>query len=463
MMNQTLKGFVLGVLVCSLVTAAIGVNAADLTQSIQVVANRVRIVVDGKSVEGDNFLYKDTTYVPLRAVAEMTGKQVDWDGDINTVHISQPVSAHKPIEDEDLPGSGPGVTAPETPQVFKGHFQNTDYSQPELFLISGRQTEVTEGIAQVAEQFNDQKDRGTLQQIFRWTSRNLRYGDGEKFGRTADEIIASRVSTGCTDYGLAFAALARAKGIPSVFVQTGRIDWIKKLVAKSPGSGFIQGHILVEVYIGGQWHLVDSTSGKMFLEYDNANPSLSDGYYVFAKSIEVWDSGAKDEQENHALMMDIFQGFDVAEYRDPVYDYVDLESGARRSGQAFREPMTDDSRQPAAVVLGQKEPVELFADLFAKELGSKSLASFTASSAIGAQHSPVAVVLYSRQSGPPQAEIPAWLLELVPELNKRASEMTVSRTQGEQRILVLVAETDQRLQTLIQALPPDVLDRDYEK
>ena len=48
----------------------------------------VNLEVNGEKVEADNILYKGTTYVPLRAVAEMLGKEVGWDQDTRTASIN---------------------------------------------------------------------------------------------------------------------------------------------------------------------------------------------------------------------------------------------------------------------------------------------------------------------------------------------------------------------------------------
>jgi len=112
--------------------------------------------------------------------------------------------------------------------VFRGYFLNVDYSYPELFLQCGPQTRITDEIAAIADQFNDNKNLSTIKEIYGWMMGNLRGVEGEKFGRTSHEIITTGGVTGCTDYGLAFVSLARAKGIPSVFIQTARIDWIEQ-------------------------------------------------------------------------------------------------------------------------------------------------------------------------------------------------------------------------------------------
>lgn len=59
----------------------------SMKQTIEVLFNSVNLEVNGKKVEADNILYKGTTYVPLRAVAEMLGKEVGWDQDTRTASI----------------------------------------------------------------------------------------------------------------------------------------------------------------------------------------------------------------------------------------------------------------------------------------------------------------------------------------------------------------------------------------
>lgn len=53
---------------------------------------------------------------------------------------------------------------------------------------------------------------------------------------------------------LVFAAIARAKGIPVVFLQTAKFDWISDVIKNSPNMNSIRGHILVEVYVEGKWY-----------------------------------------------------------------------------------------------------------------------------------------------------------------------------------------------------------------
>ena len=74
------------ILVITFVTGT--VFSDGVKQTIDVLINNVNLEVNGDKVEVDNILYKGTTYVPIRAVAEMLGKEVGWDGKTNTASIN---------------------------------------------------------------------------------------------------------------------------------------------------------------------------------------------------------------------------------------------------------------------------------------------------------------------------------------------------------------------------------------
>lgn len=69
------------------------VPTEDFDTSISVERNTMNIYVNGVKVEADNFLYNDTTYVPLRIVSEMFEKNVDWDQVTNTASIGTKASS----------------------------------------------------------------------------------------------------------------------------------------------------------------------------------------------------------------------------------------------------------------------------------------------------------------------------------------------------------------------------------
>ncbi|WP_427340796.1 glycosyl hydrolase family 18 protein, partial [Caloranaerobacter sp. DY30410] len=75
------------IIFCILILS-ITVYAETTMQTIQVLFNYVNLQVNGKNVQADNILYNGTTYAPVRAVAEMLGKEVKWDETTKTISIN---------------------------------------------------------------------------------------------------------------------------------------------------------------------------------------------------------------------------------------------------------------------------------------------------------------------------------------------------------------------------------------
>lgn len=344
-------------------------------------------------------------------------------------------------------------TANLTREVFNGFFVNTDYSQPYKFLQDGEQTKTNPVIRSIAAGFNNNKDISTLHEIMTWLNNNLTSGNNaDKFARTSAEIIGSHMFTGCTDLGLAFATLAREKGIPTVFLQTARIDWIDKLIHHQ--SSGIDGHILVEVLLSdNKWYLVDSTRGKLYLDYDKDNFSLPDGYYVFAKSIEVYDTGVLNEAQNFDNMMKLFANFDETKYVNPKYNYIDLFSLTQQKGGDFvPDDGSGNSVLNRSVILGSKEAVEAVTSRFFN--GSVTVNEgedyFTVDSESTA---PVIVDLHVK--GTPVSEL---ILNYFPELDRNVADGTITKksVNGQLRISIIANDENSLMQT-IGGLPDNFL------
>lgn len=94
-MKLNLKSFFAGILVTSLVGTGT-IAFAESSQTIQAIFGRVKLVVADKPVEQETLLYNGTTYVPLRAAAEILGKEVAWDGATNTAYIKEKQSEAAP-------------------------------------------------------------------------------------------------------------------------------------------------------------------------------------------------------------------------------------------------------------------------------------------------------------------------------------------------------------------------------
>jgi len=88
-----------------------------------------------------------------------------------------------------------------------------------------------------------------------------------KFGRTAEEIWQSGKMTGCTDWSMAFASIARQYGISTSFFTTAEKGWAENILNGKMDTR-AQGHSFCESFIDGQWQLVDATFSKIQKEYD---------------------------------------------------------------------------------------------------------------------------------------------------------------------------------------------------
>lgn len=69
------------------------VFAGGSKKNIEVLINSVNLTVNGNKVNTETILYNGTTYVPLRATAEMLDKEVGWDQKTNTASINDKTTA----------------------------------------------------------------------------------------------------------------------------------------------------------------------------------------------------------------------------------------------------------------------------------------------------------------------------------------------------------------------------------
>ena len=93
-MKKTLKGYLLGFLSAAILVGG-AAYAAGTTTLYDVIANGIKIVVDGQKLSPTDangnpvepIIYNGTTYLPVRAVANALGKAVYWDGANFTVYL----------------------------------------------------------------------------------------------------------------------------------------------------------------------------------------------------------------------------------------------------------------------------------------------------------------------------------------------------------------------------------------
>ncbi len=130
-----------------------------------------------------------------------------------------------------------------------------------------------------------------------------------------DRLVRGFDHRGCASHGLVFANLARACGIPVVYIKSSRHAWIREYVA-SGKTGSFAGHVFLEVYVDGRWQLLDAQGMRIWDRYDPRDLELPGGLRAYEKG---WDHHAmvhstrRDEYIREAKAR--WKGFDVTTLR----------------------------------------------------------------------------------------------------------------------------------------------------
>lgn len=196
LMKKYSKGFIMGLLVATLLmNVALG---ETIKKTIEVVYNSVNLSVNDKKVDVDNILYNGTTYVPIRAVAEMLGKEVGWDQATFTASIND-----KKVEEaneEETKKEDPKKEEPKTeskPELKSAEFpifdSNPDFKVPSNPPSGSTLIDNTDGPARIDHAYKYSKslsDGGRIDNVYVAYMKNSTnvevtvrgvYGDGESF------------------------------------------------------------------------------------------------------------------------------------------------------------------------------------------------------------------------------------------------------------------------------------------
>jgi hypothetical protein len=142
MKKNTVKTFLVGAIIGSVLASGVGYASSYLT-SIEVNVKPIDVTYNGEKVisagdenqfrSGSNivpasFIYKGTTYVPVRLVGEAIGKNLEWDGSTRTVAITDVTVGGNGGDTES--SEDDSVKGKMTHQVLLNQdFQSVDFSQ----------------------------------------------------------------------------------------------------------------------------------------------------------------------------------------------------------------------------------------------------------------------------------------------------------------------------------------------
>lgn len=180
--------------------------------------------------------------------------------------------------------SRPEVGASAREQVIpEPRFERIDYSNPRAYVRLPASIGNAKHIGSIAAQLKRQTPETSFRAIHQWMSENLSYDPNAAYHwRNFDRIIDDGTLGGCADHSIVFGALSRACDIPTVWVKTMDYDWIRNFKWQGP-IGSWRGHVFLEVYIQGNWVLLDAQGMILYEDYDRNSHFFPGGRYAYDK------------------------------------------------------------------------------------------------------------------------------------------------------------------------------------
>lgn len=207
---------------------------------------------------------------------------------------------------------GQGVPRPPTGRTP----ETIDYAHPERYLEIPKSAGDAAHVRKLAGPLKAPDAEQTLRRIHAFIADrvpHVPYGVWEADAHDFDELVQGFDHRGCASHALVFCNLARACGLPAVYVKSSSHEWIRKYVATGETGNFA-GHVFLEVYLKGKWKLLDAQGMRIWDDYDGANPELPGGFLASEKG---WDHYAMVHSTRRDLYIretrERWRGFDVSQ------------------------------------------------------------------------------------------------------------------------------------------------------
>jgi len=158
-----------------------------------------------------------------------------------------------------------------------------DYSSPQNYLDIDLNLGNKPAVLKITSQFKG-SEQEKLIAISQWISQNITYGSNMASGwRSFDDLIKEGKYGGCATHSILFGALARGCGIPTVWVKTMDIDWIRAFQTNGGICSTWKGHVFLEIFIDGRWMLLDATQTIIYRNYKTGERVLPGNRYAYDK------------------------------------------------------------------------------------------------------------------------------------------------------------------------------------
>jgi len=162
-------------------------------------------------------------------------------------------------------------------------FDSIDYATPAKYVVIPATLGDPQAIAKQANALKSTTNRRTLSNVLRWMETQLRFESDRAYEwRNYDTVVADRCYGGCADQAIVCGVLLKSAGIPTVWVKTMDVPWIWDFKRKRPFKSW-SGHVFLEVYLDGQWVLLDPGAAKIYLDYSTKSRILPGNRFAYHK------------------------------------------------------------------------------------------------------------------------------------------------------------------------------------
>jgi hypothetical protein len=154
-------------------------------------------------------------------------------------------------------------------EIPEPRLDRIDYAHPEKYVELTASLGKKATLEKIAGEIKADTPRAKLGAIGAWIDAHLKY-DAKTFDRwrDVDKLLADGTYGGCADHAEMFGAVARACGVPTVWVKSLDLDWIAWFRAHPDQPKSWNGHVFVEVHLEGKWRLFDASQKVLYEDYD---------------------------------------------------------------------------------------------------------------------------------------------------------------------------------------------------
>ncbi len=161
-----------------------------------------------------------------------------------------------------------------------------NYSSPKSYVEIPSTLGNIEKILKQADQLKGHDGRATIRRVLEWMDGNLKCDPKKAYEwRNYDDVIGERCYASCADQAIFCGVLLKGAGIPTVWVKTMDTSWIWDFKqGREPETW--SGHVFLEVYVDGNWALLDPGAKLIYENYFPKTRILPGNRFAYHKGVD---------------------------------------------------------------------------------------------------------------------------------------------------------------------------------